>query len=65
MPTTETREGDAIEELLAAVDEHDPDEVIIGAHRGTAGSSVVGSTARALLTELDRPAIVVPLPELD
>lgn len=65
MPTTETRSGDAVEELLAAVDDHDPDEVVIGASRGEAGASGVGSTAPALLAELDRPVVVVPLPDLD
>lgn len=65
MPETETREGDPAEAIRAAVAEHDPDEVLLGAHRGTAGASGVGSTARALLTDLDRPAVVVPLPDLE
>ena len=64
MPATETVEGDATEELLAAIDDHDPDEVVVGAHRGTEGASGVGSTARALLSSVDRPVVVVPLPDL-
>jgi len=63
-PATETREGEPTAELLAAVADHDPDEVVVGAHAGTAGSDGVGSTARALLADLDRPVVVVPLPDL-
>lgn len=62
MPTTETREGDPVTEVLAAVDEHDPDELIIGPHRGTDDSDGVGSTARELLARVDRPVVVLPLP---
>jgi nucleotide-binding universal stress UspA family protein len=89
-PTAETREGDVVGELLAAADEHDPDEVVIGTTRGKASGPGVdgttptdrkgpsmderranadreqpGSTARALLDELDRPVVVVPVPALD
>jgi nucleotide-binding universal stress UspA family protein len=64
LPTTDVRSGDPGPELLAAVAEHDPDEVLIGAHRGTADSEGVGSTARALLARVDRPVVVVPLPDL-
>jgi len=64
MPTTEIREGDTVEELRAAIDDHDPDVVIIGANRGTADASGVGSTATALLETVDRPVVVVPLPDL-
>lgn len=63
MPTTEILDGDPEAELLAAIEEHDPDEVLIGAHRGTADSAGVGSTARALLAGVDRPVVVVPLPD--
>lgn len=63
-PATETRDGDPTETLFDAVDEHDPDEVIVGAHRGVEGASGVGSTTRALLDRADRPVVVVPLPEL-
>lgn len=64
MPVTETRSGDPVTEILAAVDEHDPDELIIGSHRGTAGSEGVGSTARDIVSRVNRPVVVVPLPEL-
>ncbi|MFC7018342.1 MULTISPECIES: universal stress protein [Haloarcula] len=63
-PTTEINDGDPVPEIRAAIETHDPDEVLIGAHRGTAGSEGVGSTARALLGEVDRPVVVVPLPSL-
>jgi len=61
-PATETREGAPVTEILAAVDEYDPDELIIGPHRGTNDSDGVGSTAAELLTRVDRPVVVVPLP---
>jgi nucleotide-binding universal stress UspA family protein len=63
-PTTELKEGEPVAELRAAIEERDPDVVVIGANRGTAGASGVGSTARALLAETDRPVVVVPMPEL-
>ncbi|WP_225335854.1 universal stress protein [Halomicrobium urmianum] len=61
-PEIDVRDGDPTEELLAAVEERDPDAVVIGANRGTEESEGVGSTARALLSDLDRPVIVVPVP---
>ncbi|MFC7248998.1 universal stress protein [Halomicroarcula sp. GCM10025324] len=64
VPATELRDGDPLEELLAAIEEHDPDEVLVGAHRGTADSDGVGATAQALLARVDRPVVVVPLPTL-
>jgi nucleotide-binding universal stress UspA family protein len=64
MPATEIREGDVLAELRVAIEEHDPDVVLIGANRGTAGASGVGSTATALLESTDRPVVVVPLPDL-
>lgn len=62
VPATETRDGDPLAEILAAVDEHDPDELLIGAHHGESDSEGVGSTATALLTQADRPVVVVSLP---
>ncbi|MFC6974905.1 universal stress protein [Halomicroarcula sp. GCM10025709] len=64
MPTTETRDGDPTEELLAAIDEHDPDIVLLGANRGTEGAEGIGATAQAVLSAATRPVVVVPLPDL-
>jgi len=64
MPTTDIVDGDPIDELRSAVEEHDPDVVVIGANSGTEGASGVGSTAAELLDRLDRPVVVVPLPAL-
>ncbi|WP_276252017.1 universal stress protein [Haloarcula rara] len=64
MPETEVREGDPTTELLAAINDHDPDVVIAGANAGTEGASGVGSTTATLLERLDRPVVVVPLPDL-
>ena len=63
-PTVETLDGDPTESLLDAVADHEPDEVLIGPHRGVAGADGLGSTARALLERADRPVVVVPLPAL-
>ncbi|MDS0260108.1 universal stress protein [Haloarcula sp. S1CR25-12] len=64
MPETALREGDPTAELLAAVEERDPDVVVIGANSGTDGATGVGSTATALLARADLPVVVVPLPDL-
>ena len=63
MPETDLREGDPTTELLAAVEARDPDVVVVGANAGTEGASGVGSTATALLERVDRPVVVVPLPD--
>lgn len=63
-PTVEIRDGEPTEQLLSAITDHDPDEVIVGPHRGVAGTDGLGSTARTLLTSTDRPVVVVPLPDL-
>jgi len=64
MPETEIREGEPTTEVVSAIDDHDPDVVVIGANSGTDGASGVGSTATAVLTQADRPVVVVPLPSL-
>lgn len=64
MPETELREGDPATELLAAIEAHDPDVVLVGANAGTGGASGVGGTATELLASVDRPVVVVPLPDL-
>ena len=63
-PETELREGDPATEVLAAIEAHDPDVVLIGANAGTEGTSGVGGTATELLASADRPVVVVPLPDL-
>lgn len=60
IPTVDLRTGDALSEIRAAVDEHDPDVVLIGPNAGTESASGLGETARALLAETDRPVAVVP-----
>jgi len=64
MPETELRDGDPAVELLAAIDDRDPDVVLVGANAGTEGAAGLGSTATALLERADRPVVVVPLPDL-
>lgn len=64
-PTAEIRDGEPTAQLLDAVAEHDPDVVIVGANAGTAGASGLGSTAETLISELQRPVVVVPVPVLE
>lgn len=61
---TATRRGEPGPEILAVADEADADELVIGARSGAPGSSAgVGSTARHVLGNADRPVVVVPLPK--
>jgi nucleotide-binding universal stress UspA family protein len=63
---TATRAGDPVAELTAAIAEADPDEIVIGQRGGTpAASSDLGGTAQALLARIDRPVVVLPVPDLD
>jgi len=62
---TEQRSGSPAVELLAAAAEFDADEIVLGVHGGEPGAeSAVGSTARAVLGDADRPVVVVPQEEL-
>jgi nucleotide-binding universal stress UspA family protein len=61
-PTVETPDGSPTAAIQDAVATHDPDVVIIGPNRGTPDAEGLGSTARTLLSSLDRPVVVVPLP---
>lgn len=62
---TVTREGDAGEEILAFASEVDIDEIVIGAWSGDPDETPgVGTTAAYVLTNADRPVVVVPLSEL-
>jgi nucleotide-binding universal stress UspA family protein len=46
----EVRRGDPAEQILAAVDEHRPDVLVLGCHRGGPGGVIeAGSTARRLV----------------
>lgn len=55
-PATETRAGDPVEQLLAAVDDYDPDEVVLGAD-----VDEIGDTASAFISRTACPVVVVPL----
>jgi len=56
------RGNEPIEDLLAAADEHDVDEFVIGIRKQSpVGKMVFGSTARDLLLETDLPVRCVPL----
>lgn len=61
----ETRTGDAGGEILAYAAEVDADEIVIGARSGDPGRTPgVGTTAEYVLTNADRPVVVVPLGDL-
>jgi nucleotide-binding universal stress UspA family protein len=62
---TETREGDPGEALLAAVEDHDADVLLLGPHRGDPDADAdLGETARTVLSAATVPVVVVPLPDL-
>ncbi len=58
----EVRRGGVAEEILAAADQHDPDVLVLGCHRGgPAGVIEAGSTARHVLHEADCAVLTIPL----
>jgi nucleotide-binding universal stress UspA family protein len=58
----EVRRGHPAEEILAAVNEHEPDVLVLGCHRGgPAGVIEAGSTARHLLHTAPCAVLTVPL----
>lgn len=66
--TVETlvRRGPPAETILSAVEERDPDVVLVGARGGRPGAGPgLGSVARSVLEGVDRPVVVLPLPDLD
>ncbi|NHN47167.1 universal stress protein [Halostella sp. JP-L12] len=61
-PETALRDGDAAAELLAAADERDADELVVGPHRGDPDlDGAPGGTLVDLLADATRPVAVVPL----
>ncbi|WP_254524264.1 universal stress protein [Natrinema caseinilyticum] len=61
---TDVRSGNPADVLLDAVRDVDADEIVIGAHGGDPDATRdLGSTARELLEEADRPVVVVPTPK--
>lgn len=62
MPETEIRDGAPVTQILAAIDEYEPDELLVGPHRGTDDSDGIGSTTQELLARANCPVVVLPLP---
>lgn len=64
-PTIETRtvDGDPATAIGRVAREADVDELVVGRHRGDPerAGAPPGSTVRALLADLDRPVVVVPV----
>ncbi|MCU4741402.1 universal stress protein [Halobacteria archaeon AArc-m2/3/4] len=62
---TEVLEGEPAETILETAADVDADEIVVGARSGAPDTPVgLGSTAASILTDADRPVVVVPLPEL-
>lgn len=58
---TDRREGDPAAELLAAAADHGADELLVGVRGGDPDATAdVGATTRAVLTDADRPVVVLP-----
>jgi hypothetical protein len=63
--TTEVREGAPAATITAAVEAHDPDEVVLGRWGGAPGTDpTVGATAIAVVEDTDRPVVLVPVETL-
>lgn len=60
-PTTDTLADDSIDAVAAAIDERDPDEVLVGASPGAPDASGPTETVRELLARADRPVVVLPV----
>ncbi|WP_226007238.1 universal stress protein [Natrinema salinisoli] len=62
---TELRTGTPAEALREAAAASDVDEIVIGTHSGDPDATrTLGSTARRVLADADRPVVVVPIPDL-
>ncbi len=58
---TVAREGDPVQVIMDAADEHDADLIITGSHhRGPVGRLLMGSISKALVAKSERPVLVVP-----
>jgi nucleotide-binding universal stress UspA family protein len=57
------KEGNIVDEILKLAAEHECDVIVMGAHKGLLGATVVGSTAKGVLHEARIPVLVVPPPK--
>ncbi|WP_207588389.1 universal stress protein [Halomontanus rarus] len=62
---TEVLEGEPADTILETAADVEADEIVVGARSGAPDTPVgLGSTAAAIVTDADRPVVVVPLPDL-
>jgi len=61
---TELRDGNPVQVLLAAADDHDADVIVVGS-RGFGGfpTLLLGSTSTQLAQHSHRPVLIVPAPD--
>lgn len=57
--TTVIRKGTPAEEILAAVDDHEVDLVVMGSHGADPTSNLLGSTSRDVVTNASVPVLTV------
>ena len=63
---TTRAEGDVADAILAAADEVEAAELVLGARGGAPGTDAeLGGTVRAVLARASIPAVVVPITRLD
>lgn len=58
-------DGHVAEEIGRAAEEHDCQVIVMGAHKGLLGGSVLGSAAKGVLSHSKIPVLVVPPPKAD
>lgn len=61
--TTEIREGDPADEILAAADEHDADLVVMGTHGADPTRNLLGSVSRKVVTLSSTPVLTIDVAE--
>lgn len=63
--TTEIRQGNPADEILAAADDHDADLVVMGTHGADPTRNMLGSVSQKVVTLSSDPVLTVNIAETD